>query len=208
MADSGLRGRLFAAVTGRGGDVSGSTSGDLRAQLLVIGGASTRTRSGINLTAAAQQLGVSRRTAERWVQSATTGRGQRPSPASARAIARRSRQAASTKAGRRASLAGSQTQRLARTRGITLAVTGTQGPGGHGKDYSRFRRTVQKLSPEDAQAALDAWVDGGEQGFMAWTTDRWSGSEDEDGVYTGYLEGWEFQAPPEDIEFLDPGAES
>lgn len=206
MADSGLRGRLFAALTGRAGDVSGSSSGDLRAQLLAIGGPSSRTRSGIDLSRAAQRLGVSRRTAERWVQSAATGRGQKPSPASARAIAQRSRQAASTKAGRRASLAGSPAQRLASTRGIRLAITGNQGPG-HGASYQRFRRTVQDLGPEDSQAALQAWVEGGEQGFMAWTTDRWSGSVDEDGNYTGYLEGWMFESPPEDIELLDPGAE-
>lgn len=186
MADSGLRGRLFTALTGRAGDVSGSTSGDLRAQLLAIGGPSRRTRSGIDLSRAAQRLGVSRRTAERWVQSAATGQGQKPSPASARAIAQRSRQAASTKAGRRTSLAGSQTQRLASTRGMRLAITGSQGPAG----YARFRRTVQDLTPEETAAALQAWVDGGEQGFMDWTTDRWS----------DYVEGWSFASPPEEFD--------
>ena len=100
MAD--LRNTLFAVLTGRQGDVSGKAGGDVRGMLMAVGGSSTRTKSGIDLTAAANKLGVSRRTVERWVKTAQTGTGQRPSAPHAKALAAKARQAATTKAGRKA----------------------------------------------------------------------------------------------------------
>ena len=47
-----LRGTLFSALTGRGGDVSGRSDADVRGMLLAIGGPAN-TKSGINLTAVA-----------------------------------------------------------------------------------------------------------------------------------------------------------
>ena len=76
---SDLRGKLFTALTGRDADVSGQAGGDLRGMLMAVGGASRRTKSGIDLTKAAKSLGVSRRTVERWVKTEQTSAGQRPS---------------------------------------------------------------------------------------------------------------------------------
>src|SRR5450759_5645794 len=75
-----LRGKLFTALTGNSeADVTGK--GDVRGMLMAVGGSSSKTKSGIDLTKAAAKLGVSRRTVERWVKTAATGQGQRPSPA-------------------------------------------------------------------------------------------------------------------------------
>ena len=100
MAD--LRTSLFSMLTGRQADVSGQVGGDVRGMLMAVGGASSRTKSGIDLTRAAGKLGVSRRTVERWVKTAQTGSGQRPSSQHAKTLATKARQAATTKAGRKA----------------------------------------------------------------------------------------------------------
>ena len=70
---SALRGKIFSALTGQKADVSGKPTGDLRGMLLAVGGASPKTKSGIDLTAAAHKLGVTRRTVERWLKAAETG---------------------------------------------------------------------------------------------------------------------------------------
>lgn len=181
---SDLRGHLFAALTGRQADVSGKADGDVRGMLMAVGGASTRTKSGIDLTAAAGKLGVSRRTVERWVKTAQTGAGQRPSAPHAKTLAAKARQAATTKAGRKAALAGSAARQAA-SRGARLSITGFQGPHAAGKDYMRLRTTQVELDPADAEAMLNAWENGGEKGFMAWATDTW-GNE--------YLPDWKFDA--------------
>ena len=93
---SDLRGKVFAALTGRHADVSGRTDGDIPGMLLAVGGPSSKTKSGIDLTKAAKALGVSRRTVERWVKTAKTGVGQRPSSPRAHILAPKSREAAAT----------------------------------------------------------------------------------------------------------------
>lgn len=175
-----LRETLFNRLTGRDGDVSGSTEGDVAGQLLAVGGASSRTRSGIDLTAAAQRLGVSRRTVERWVRTSETGTGQRPSAGHATSLARRARQSATTKAGRRAALQGSSVRQAVTSRGARVSIDARQGPG---RDYTRKRVTQLDLDPADAEAMMNAWENGGEKGFMSWATGHWDGD---------YLEGWTF----------------
>lgn len=182
MAD--LRGKIFSALTGRPADVSGRTTGDVAGMLMAIGGPSNRTRSGIDLTRAAKVLGVSRRTAERWVATARTGTGQRPSPQRLKDLATRSRQAASTKRGRQAALAGSPVRQALTSRGGRLFITALQGPPPSGpRETKRNRVTDLALDPDEAAAMIDAWEKGGEQGFMSWATTKW----DED-----YLNDWEF----------------
>lgn len=179
MAD--LRGMLFTALTGRQADVSGKPDGDLRGMLRAVGGASTRTKSGINLTAAAGRLGVSRRTVERWVKAADTGAGQRPSPSHAKSLATKARQAATTKAGRKAALAGSKLRQSVTSRGARISITGEQGP--HTKDYMRNRTTQLDLDPDDAAAMIEAWENGGDKGFMSWASNHWG---------QDYLDDWQF----------------
>ena len=183
MAD--LRNTLFAILTGRQADVSGSASGDVRGMLMAVGGTSNRTKSGIDLTKAASKLGVSRRTVERWVKSAQTGAGQRPSPQHAKALASKARQAATTKAGRKAALAGSPLRQAITSRGARVSIDGLQGPHAAGKDYIRKRVTQVYLDPADAHAMMNAWETGGEKGFMSWATTFWD---------TEYLNDWTFDS--------------
>lgn len=182
MADRRLRGTVFQALTGRtGADVSGSVAGDLLGQLRAVGGPSTRTRSGIDLTRAASRLGVSRRTVERWVASAAAGGGRRPSPASARTIASRARSAATSQRGRREAVQAARAQ--AAQNGVRLRINGRQGPTRAGRDYLRPRQTFQNLSPDEADSLFDAYERGGEQGFLDWATSYWD---------QNYLDGWGF----------------
>ncbi|HQZ85740.1 MAG TPA: hypothetical protein PLB21_08975 [Actinomycetota bacterium] len=182
---SDLRGKLFAALTGRQVDVSGTAGADLRGQLMAVGGPSGRTKSGIDLTKAAKGLGVSRRTVERWVKTEQTGDGQRPSPGHAKKLATKARQAATTKAGRKAALAGSTVRQAVASRGARLSITGLQGPRAAGRDYMRKRTTLLELDPSDAEAMMNAWENGGEKGFMTWATGHW-GNE--------YLDDWKFES--------------
>lgn len=183
MAD--LRNTLFSILTGRQADVSGNASGDVRGMLMAVGGTSNRTKSGIDLTKAASKLGVSRRTVERWVKSAQTGAGQRPSPQHAKALASKARQAATTKAGRKAALAGSPLRQAITSRGARVSIDGLQGPHAAGKDYIRKRVTQVYLDPADAHAMMNAWETGGEKGFMSWATTFWD---------TEYLNDWTFDS--------------
>lgn len=177
MAD--LRTTIFQALTGqRGGDVTGR--GDLLSQLRTIGGSSTRTRSGVDLTRAAERLKVSRRTVERWAKTAATGSGQKPSAGHGRTLSKLSRQAASTKAGRRGALQAARG--AVGPAGKRITVSGSQGPRRTGTDYVRTRDTTLTLSPDDSQTMFDAYEQGGEQGFMGWIQQHWSDN---------YLDGWE-----------------
>lgn len=185
---SEVRGKIFAALTGRQADVSGRADGDLAGMLMAVGGPSSRTKSGIDLTKAAKSLGVSRRTVERWVRTQQTGTGQRPSKHHAQSLARKSRQAATTKAGRKAALDASPLGRSIAARGARISISAVQGP--HERSYMRRRTTQLDLDPGDAQAMLDAWENGGDKGFLGWATDQW-GQE--------YLDDWRFG----DIDTVD-----
>lgn len=191
---AGLRGLIFTALTGQKADVSGRADGDLRGMLLAVGGASAKTKSGIDLTAAAKKLGVSRRTVERWVKTAATGSGQRPSPHHAKTLATKSRQVATTKAGRKATLASSTLAKAARNRGARISVSGMQGPRAAGRDYLRVRTTQLELDPADVEAMVNAWEQGGDKGFMTWL----GGHYDEE-----YVPGWSFGGI-DDIEIARP----
>jgi len=181
MAD--LRTSLFSMLTGRQADVSGQVGGDVRGMLMAVGGASSRTKSGIDLTRAAGKLGVSRRTVERWVKTAQTGSGQRPSSQHSKTLATKARQAATTKAGRKAALAGSPLRQAIASRGARVAIDGMQRPHAAGQDYMRKRVTQLDLDPTDAEAMLNAWEQGGEKGFMSWASSFWDSE---------YLNDWKF----------------
>lgn len=181
MAD--LRSTVFRALTGRNADVSGKSAGDIKGMLLAVGGSSSKTKSGIDLTKAAESMGVSRRTVERWVKAAETGTGQRPTPEHAKTLATKSRQAATTKAGRKAALAASPLRQDVTSRGARLSITGNQGPHSLTLGYARHRTTQLDLDPADAEAMMNAWENGGDKGFMSWATTQWG---------QDYLDDWKF----------------
>lgn len=188
-----LRSTIFSALTGRAADVSGKADGDLHGMLMAVGGPSSKTKSGIDLTRAAKALGVSRRTVERWAQTAKTGTGQRPSAPHAKALSTKARQAATTKAGRRAALARSNLRKQVTARGARITISGDQGPF-IGRDYRRRRSTTLDLDPDQAAAMMDAFEDGGEKGFMAWANEFW-GEE--------YVSDWTFSTEPDGIDAID-----
>lgn len=192
-----LRGQIFQTLTGQKADVDGKPSGDLRGMLLAVGGRSTKTQSGIDLTKAAVALQVSRRTVERWVKAAETGVGQKPSPAHSKALMTKSRQAATTKAGRRQAIAASSVLQAAKARGARLSITGMQGPTAGGRDYLRYRTTLLELEPDQVDGMIAAWEAGGDKGFMAWATSTWGDD---------YLPGWGFSDVSDiDMERLSGG---
>lgn len=171
-------------------DTTGSGE-DLLGMLRAIGGTSNRTKSGIDLTRVAQRMGVSRRTVERWAKSGETGQGQRPSADHFKSLTRRSRQAASTQRGRKTTVRTSGV-RASLAKGASVAIKATQGPTAAGQEYRRPRTTAVDLTPEEAQAMVDAYEQGGQKGFLGWATNHWD---------TEYLDGWGFD--PEEPVFVD-----
>lgn len=168
--DTDLRATLFSSLTGQQGNVSGGDPDDVRGMLLAIGGPA-KTKSGINLTSVAQQLGVTRRTVERWVT--TAGERNRLRGRNLEQVRTRSRQAATTKAGRRRSMAGARARGVGKF-GARLSVRGAQGLNAAGKAYRRSRRVTLDLSPDDVQAAMNAYEQGGDAGYMTWMEQHFS----------------------------------
>ena len=101
---------------------------------------------------------------ERWVKSASGegGQAQKPSVTHAQTIARRARQAATTKAGRKAALADRR-QAMGR-RGARLSITAMQGP--RDRDYRRLRTVAVDLDPDQLERMIDAYEAGGDD-FVA-----------------------------------------
>jgi hypothetical protein len=153
-----LRSRLFASLTGNQGDVSGEVGGDVRGQLLAAYG--TGARGGLNTRAAAKDLGVSQRSVQRWVRGEN-----RPSGTHQQALAKRSRQAATTRAGRRRSLSHARQRRETRYGG-RVSVSGDQGP--IGEEYHRPRTVSQALDPDAILDMYAAYEAGGDKGLVSW----------------------------------------
>lgn len=167
---------IFTALTGRA-DSTASNANRIATMLLAVGGTSTRTKSGINLTAAANALGVSRRTVERWVSGT-----QAPSPKHSEALDKAAapderRQGLARRQGLRGSPAA------ARMLGApsTLRISAQQGPSE--KAYMRNRSVSVLLDPQDSAGMLAAWEQDGEAGFRAWATGFFS---------ENYVHDWQF----------------
>ncbi len=191
---SRLRATVFGALTGNTGDVSGRTDADVRDMLMALGGPA-KTKSGINLTAAASQLGVTRRTVERWVTDA--GERGKPRGKTLANLVTKSRQSATTQAGRRRAVGriretggpgGSAIGRY----GTKVSISGVQGPAVAGKDYLRQRRVHLDLDPDAVQGMWGAYEQGGDKAFVGWLENH----ADQD-----YVGGWTFGS----IDSLDLG---
>lgn len=168
----GFHGALRAALTGR----SSMSGQSLRDKLLLIGGASKRTKTGVDHARAAKKLGVSPTTVRRWL---TAEGGQRPSGANRRKIGRSAQRAGRTKAGRAAMLAAQRSQNKRKI----VDIQAFQGPMRGNTEYHRVRSTQLVLDPEDVEAMLDAYENGGESGFKSWASQHWG---------QDYLEDWSF----------------
>lgn len=173
------RGEIFRWVTGRSDvQVEGENS-DIHGMLMAAGGPSSRTKSGIDLTAAAAKLGVSRRTVERWHKTSQTGQGQRPSPGHLKNLAKAARQAATTKAGRAQWLAAARADPRYRGGG-RLVVDAYQGPGDSEGEYMRDRAVTHMLDRAELEEFWSAYETGGDKGVTSWLSSRGE----------GYLSGW------------------
>jgi len=181
-----LRNIVFGALTGIAGDVSGDRGGELRDMLMAIGGPA-KTKSGINLTEVAKELGVTRRTVERWVTTDGTERGK-PKPQTLEAVAKKSRQAATTQRGRAKALArmrggtgvGSGGAAIG-TYGAKLAVRARQGVVAGGRGYLRDRTISLELDPGQVEAMQAAYAQGGDKAFVQWA---------ENHADANYAAGW------------------
>lgn len=163
MAKQPPKDTFFTALTGRGVN---NNPNDLRGLLETAFGLGPR--GGLNTRAAAQALGVSQRTVERWV----TTTGQQRHKASAgnlsklRASARRAR---TTKKGRAQAMAPKAGDRQARN-GAHVTMRGVQGV----RDYERERYVEWDIDPAHVEAVRQAYIDGGEAGARQAMEDVWS----------------------------------
>lgn len=171
-----FRTSLFTALTGR--PASDPGQGDVRSQLITAFGASPRDPSRPDTAAAAKALGVSQRSVQRWVA------GQGISPAHRSNVARRARQAMTTKRGRARVLA--QTAGAGRPpgrKGQGLFVGGVQGVTSSIADNYRDRETGVVLSEADLEDLRQTWAEHGEEGAAAWLHQHWD---------SHYVGGWHF----------------
>ncbi|MFH5211554.1 terminal protein [Antrihabitans spumae] len=164
-------------------DVSGTAATDresLRAQLLAAYGPGKR--SAINTAAAAKDLGYTKRTIDRWIAPEGRQRISHPRPDALAAVAKRARQASTTKAGRVAAMQrvrdSKQGKGLANYGG-KLAIDAVQGP----LNYERSRLITLDLAPDQVQAMWSAYENGGDKGLLGWLNGR---GQD-------YLGGWSFK---------------
>jgi hypothetical protein len=177
-----LRNALFRSVTGRAGDVSGRADADVRGMLTAAYGPGPR-GAAINTRAAAQDLGVRQRTVQRWL-AGDERQHNRPSDTHLRGLARKARQAATTRAGRRRALAGVRGSSMTRY-GSKMAVRGVQGPTAAGRDYRRSRQVLLQLDPDSVTDLLDAYEAGGDKGLVSWL-EEYAGDH--------YVDGWGFDS--------------
>lgn len=179
MSNKNRRGLFFNAFTGRGGDVSGQGSGNIREKLQAAFG--TNRRGSVDTKTAAQKLGVSQRTVQRWIT--TSGKEtNRPSAKHLKTINDRSRQAATTKRGRRAIV---NDLKAKNTRGKYVSIGAMQGPRKAGTEYFRDRDVTLPgpLTPQDTNMLLDAWAEGGDEAATQHLRDLYGDR---------YLDDWDF----------------
>lgn len=167
---------MFYRRMSRRGDADVAAGASVRGMLQAAYGRGPR-GGAVNARAAAQDLGVSPGTVRRWAAGT-----QRPSPAHLKALQSAARRAATTKRGRRGATAdfrASARGRQALRTGDKLRVSGTQGP----RDYPRDREVAVDMSPEDLEAMLRAYEEGGDRGLRDWM---------EGYLDNNYVAGWEF----------------
>jgi DNA-binding transcriptional regulator YdaS (Cro superfamily) len=155
-------------------------SGSIRGMLQAIFGRGPR-GAAVNARAAAQTLGVSVGTVRRWAAGT-----QKPSAERLSAIRTAARRATTTKRGRRAATAefrssaqGSQALQA----GSKIWVSGEQGVGGYDQGYARDRRVATDISPDQLEALLSAYEEGGDRGLRDWLRNFFDDQ---------YVAGWDF----------------
>jgi transcriptional regulator with XRE-family HTH domain len=170
---------FFQRISGRR-EADSAEGGSIRGMLQAAFGRGPR-GAAVNAVAAAKRLGVSAGTVRRWAAGT-----QQPAPGRLASIRTAARRVSSTKRGRRTatadfrtSAAGAQALRT----GTKIWISGEQGVGGYEQGYARDRRIATDISPDDIQALLAAYEQGGDAGLREWL----KGFLD-----ANYVAGWDF----------------
>lgn len=179
---------LFRALTGNTHADVGSGK-DTAGMLRTVYGTTRRGEFTVDTREAAQRLGVSQRTVQRWLKSTHA-----PRPDHLKDLQTRSRQAVTTKRGRARAIRRATTgiNARARQKGASIRIAGYQGPYGGSKagqgqkdttDTARQRVTTRNLNPEEYEELLNAYQEGGDTAAAQYLESVWS---------TKYIDGWTF----------------
>ncbi|UQN31787.1 hypothetical protein [Brachybacterium kimchii] len=169
---------IFQGLTGRQGSPTG---GSVRSMIVAAFG--TTSRGGPNTRAAAQELGVSQRSVQRWIAGEDRKQRSKPRADHLSTLRTSARQAATTKKGRKASLDKARS-RFANRKSARLTTHGMQGPEGGGTGYSRQRTVTVELGANDIDAMFDAYEKGGDAAVTQWLEQHHSAN---------YVPGWTFE---------------
>ena len=179
QAQAGQSNTLLRRISGRG-EADVTEEGSARGMLQAAFGRGPR-GGPVNAKAAAQALGVSAGTVRRWAAGT-----QKPSPGRLAALRAAARRTITTTRGRRAatsdfrtSAQGSQALRG----GSKIWVSGEQGVGGYDQGYARDRRVATDITPDELEAMLRAYEDGGDRGLRDWMKEFFDDK---------YVAGWDF----------------
>ena len=170
---------IFAGLTGRDGNPTGS---DLRS--LVIAAFGTNKRGGPDTRKAAQKLGVSQRTVQRWLAGENRKERAKPRKDNLSKLKVRARQASTTKRGRTEAIQQRKAM-FANRSSVKISVNGMQGPAIGGREYARPRQVTLDLTGDQANMLFDAYSEGGENQFQGLLSQHFSDN---------YVDSWEFQS--------------
>jgi transcriptional regulator with XRE-family HTH domain len=177
QAEADQSNMFFRRISGRR-EADSAEGASVRGMLQAVFGRGPR-GAAVNANEAARSLGVSRGTVRRWAAGT-----QKPSEGRLAAIRSAARRATTTKRGRRTATAefrASAQGGQALVGGSKIWVSGYQGPG----DYAnqRDRRVATNISPDQIEALLQAYEEGGDRGLREWMKEFFDNA---------YLAGWDF----------------
>lgn len=179
QAEAAQSNTFFRSLSGRR-EADAAEGDSIRGMLQAAFGRGPR-GAAVNAKAAAQSLGVSPGTVRRWAAGT-----QKPAPSRLAAIRAAARRLTTTKRGRRTATAdfrssaqGTQALRF----GSKIWVSGEQGVGGYDQGYARDRRVAADISPEEIEALLQAYEQGGDGGLRDWLKEFFDDK---------YVAGWDF----------------
>ncbi len=172
---------IFRALTGNTHADVGSGK-DTAGMLRTVYGTTRRGEFTVDTREAAKRLGVSQRTVQRWLKGTHA-----PSTDHLKQLQTRSRQAVTTKRGRARAIRRATTgiNAQAREKGANIRVAGNQGPAGGDLGYARDRITARNLSPQEYEALLNAYAEGGDTAALEHMQSVWSQK---------YVDGWAFNS--------------
>jgi hypothetical protein len=179
QADAAQGNMFYRRISGRR-DADSAEGASVRGMLAAVFGRGPR-GGAVDARAAAHSLGVAPGTVRRWAAGT-----QQPAPGRLAAIRQAAKRVTSTKRGRRSATAGFRTSApgsQALRGGSKIWVSGEQGVGGYEQGYARDRRVATDISPDEIEAMLRAYEDGGNSGLRDWMKQFFDDK---------YVAGWDF----------------